>query len=236
MMLCARARVCVYVFVCVLAFLGNCNFKTNAIAHARCPTTDTAHAPRSTTDTNTHSVTASSTSSSQGVFNVVFELGFHPTLRHRAPVEAGLGVLDGGQVELHSDKLAGSVEGCMCGLLVPRLFPDGKQTLNIHGGPVARERLDSDALEGRVAAAVLLPERDGAHGLGRLLYSGVAELPSLILVFLFISTLWRNAKGVLQRMQSLLLLRVVVKSCPAELMSGLTIIIVGLVIIVDLVR
>jgi hypothetical protein len=126
----------------------------------------------------------------------------------------------------------------MCGLLVPRLFPDGKQTLNIHGGPVARERLDSDALEGRVAAAVLLPERDGAHGLGlgRLLYSGVAELPSLILVFLFISTLWRNAKGVLQRVQSLLLLRVVVKSCLAELMSGLSIIIVGLVIIVDLVR
>jgi hypothetical protein len=36
-------------------------------------------------------------------------------------------------------------------------------------------------------------------------------------------------KGLLQRVQSLLLLRVVVKSFPAELMSGLSIIIVDLV-------
>ena len=124
----ARARVCVCVCVCVCACfswqlqLQNKRNSTCALPHH-------GHSARSTTDTSTHSATASSTSSPQGVFNEAFELGFHPTLRHRAPVEAGLGVLDGGQVELHSDKLAGSVEGCMCGLLVPRLFPDGNRRL-----------------------------------------------------------------------------------------------------------
>ena len=58
---------------------------------------------------NAHSNT--STRSSQGIFNVAFEVAFHPTLCHPALVEAGLGVLDGGQVALNTKKLADSVEG-----------------------------------------------------------------------------------------------------------------------------
>ena len=189
-MLCVCACACLRVHVvslCLCAYLGKFVLifaitisklnPNHSIAYVAPPRAQAYDPPRA----QAH-IRPQAAHSSQGVFNVAFEMGFHPTLRHRAPVEAGLGVLDGGQVELHSDKLASSVEGCLYGLLVPRLFPDGKQTLNIHGRPVARERVDGDALEGRVAAAVLLPERDGGHGLGRLLDSGVAELPSLVLV------------------------------------------------------
>ena len=125
-----RVRVCVCMLcLCLCAYLGKFVLifaitisklnPNHSIAHVAPPRAQAYDPPRA----QAH-IRPQAAHSSQGVFNVAFEMGFHPTLRHRAPVEAGLGVLDGGQVELHSDKLASSVEGCLYGLLVPRLFPD----------------------------------------------------------------------------------------------------------------